>query len=193
MKSSATIGKLAEALSKAQAEIKGAVKDSSNPFFKSKYADLESIWDAIRVPLTKNGLSVAQGTDFLVEVGTVVVTRLMHTSGEWIEACLPVMALKPEPQAMGSAITYARRYSLAGMVGVVQTDDDAESAQGRTHEAPLKSDHKISNVTRPAPTVAKETCEHKWMTSKFVDKETGEFPQYCVSCKAKKFKDQGAA
>ena len=127
------------ALAKAQSEIRGAVKDSANPFFKSKYADLESVWDACRDALTKNGLSVIQTTEYQVEAGTCVVTTLGHSSGQWIKGTLPIMAIKNDPQGIGSAITYARRYALAGIVGIVQVDDDGESAMGRSVVKPQQA------------------------------------------------------
>ena len=136
---SETLGALAAALSKAQADITGALKDSSNPFFKSKYADLASCWDACRKQLAANGLSVIQTTR-MADQGLVLVTTLAHSSGEWIAGEMPVlMSVQGKsgefkeitPQAQGSGITYARRYALAAIVGLAQVDDDAEAAQGR--------------------------------------------------------------
>jgi len=128
---SENINELALALSKAQAGITGALKDSANPFFKSKYADLASCWDACRKQLTDNGLSVMQTTDIVADT-VVVRTTLAHSSGQWISGILPVKSKDDSPQAQGSGITYARRYALAAMVGLAQIDDDAEAAQGRT-------------------------------------------------------------
>lgn len=125
------INELALALCKAQASITGALKDSANPFFKSKYADLASCWDACRKQLTDNGLSVMQTTDIVADT-VVVRTTLAHSSGQWISGILPVKSKDDSPQAQGSGITYARRYALAAMVGLAQIDDDAEAAQGRT-------------------------------------------------------------
>lgn len=127
---SETINELATALAKAQAQITGALKDSSNPFFKSKYADLASCWDACRAQLTQHGLSVMQTTDVLDGV-VVVRTILAHASGQWVSGVLPVKAKDDGPQAQGSGITYARRYALAAIVGLAQVDDDAEAAQAR--------------------------------------------------------------
>jgi hypothetical protein len=127
---SQTIGALAAALAKAQASITGAVKDSANPFFKSKYADLESVWSACRKPLTDNGLSVIQTTQ-PTKHGTMLVTTLAHSSGEWIRGYMPILTKDATAQSQGSGISYARRYALASLVGVYQTDDDAEAAQGR--------------------------------------------------------------
>jgi len=125
------INELAAALSKAQASITGALKDSANPFYKNRYADLASCWDACRKQLTDNGLSVIQTTDIVADT-VVVRTTLAHSSGQWISGILPVKAKDDGPQAQGSGITYARRYALAAMVGLAQIDDDAEAAQGRT-------------------------------------------------------------
>lgn len=130
MNQSNSIAALAAALAKAQAEIAGAVKDSANPFFKSKYADLESVWSACRKPLTSNGLSVIQ-TTLPMKQGLMLVTTLAHSSGEWIRGYMPILAKDNTAQSQGSGISYARRYALAALVGVYQTDDDAEAAQGR--------------------------------------------------------------
>lgn len=132
MQTSESINDLATALSKAQGEITGALKDSANPFFKSKYADLASCWDACRVPLSKNGLSVVQGMQ--VSDGSLhLITRLLHNSGQWISSVTPVAPKDDSAQAMGSALTYARRYALTAMVGVAQVDDDGNQASGRPH------------------------------------------------------------
>lgn len=132
MNSSNELKNLAAALNKAQAEIRGAVKDSANPFFKSRYADLESVMDSCREQLSKYGLSYVQAGAVTHEGHPLLVTRLMHVSGEWIEGGLPLYCSKPnDPQALGSAITYNRRYGLAAMLGIPQIDDDAESAMDR--------------------------------------------------------------
>ena len=128
---SATVTELFKALSKAQSKIEGAVKDSTNPHFRSSYADLESVWSAIRKQLADNGLSVAQlVTTIKTETGHMmaVKTVLGHSSGEYISTVSPINPVKADPQGVGSAITYMRRYALAAIVGVYQTDDDANSA-----------------------------------------------------------------
>jgi len=125
------IAELAAALSKAQGEITGALKDSSNPFFKSKYADLASCWDACRKQLAANGLSVIQTTEAFSDDRLVLVTTLAHNSGQWVRGFLPVLTKDASPQAQGSGLTYARRYALAAIVGLAQIDDDAEAAQAR--------------------------------------------------------------
>ena len=133
------IGALAAALSKVQGAMVGAVKDSSNPFFKSKYADLSSVWDACRVQLAANNLCVIQTTAEAAD-GAVLITTLAHSSGEWIRSVLPIKVKDNSPQAQGSGLTYARRYALAAIVGVSQIDDDAEAAQGRAAPKKVSTD-----------------------------------------------------
>jgi ERF superfamily len=130
MEHSSSIAALATALAKAQGVMGGALKDSANPFFKSKYADLESVWAACRKPLADNGLSVIQG-DSADDAGVMVTTMLAHESGEWIKSTLRMVPKDSGPQAVGSCISYARRYALASMVGIYQSDDDAEKGSGR--------------------------------------------------------------
>lgn len=134
MNSSESIKALAEALCKAQSEMGGAVKESANPFFKSSYADLTSVIKAIKEPFAKNGLSYTQ-FPLSDEFGVGVVTRLMHVSGEWMENSYSLPLVKRDPQAAGSAITYARRYALQSIAGIPTADDDAESAMLRTEKS----------------------------------------------------------
>lgn len=136
MNRSESIGALSLALSKAQGMIKGALKDSANPFFKSKYADLESVWDACREPLSSNELAVIQLSDE-TDKGIIVDTVLSHSSGEWISGrmFIPITA-KLDAQTVGSACTYARRYSLQMIVGIAPIDDDGNSAVNREPAKP---------------------------------------------------------
>lgn len=124
------IGSLMEALSKAQSTMEGAIEDSSNPFFKSSYADLTSVWKACREPLTKNGLSITQ-TLQLINGERCLVSILGHSSGQWIKSVLPLKVSKDDIQALGSSITYSRRYSLAALVGICPADDDGNEATGK--------------------------------------------------------------
>lgn len=133
MNQSESIAKLSAALVKAQAEMSGAVKDSANPFFKSRYADLEAVIKAIKEPFAKYGLAYTQ-FPYTDDKGVGVVTRLIHESGEWIECGYTLPLTKLDPQAAGSAITYARRYALQAMSGIPAVDDDAEMAMGRTQK-----------------------------------------------------------
>lgn len=133
MKSSELINELAKALCNAQGQMGGVVKDSSNPFFKSKYADIRSVIKAIKQPFSDNGLSYTQ---FPVsnEHGVGVSTRLMHVSGQYLEMEYTLPTVKKDPQSSGSAITYARRYALQSIAGIPVADDDAEAAMLRGDE-----------------------------------------------------------
>jgi len=133
MNRSEEIKQLAIALSKAQSIMKTAKKDSENPFFKSTYADLASVWEAIRTPFTENGFSISQFTE-TKDDRVCVTTLLLHTSGEWLSSELVLPTLKLDPQAFGSAITYARRYALAAICGVASDDDDAEESMKRKEQ-----------------------------------------------------------
>lgn len=128
------INELITALSKAQGEIKNANKTSVNPHYKSKYADLTEFWEACREPLSKHGLAVIQtmGRDDKEMVS--LITTLAHSSGQWVKSVYPLICKdSTNPQAMGSAITYGRRYSLAAIIGIApdEPDDDAEKAMNR--------------------------------------------------------------
>lgn len=129
---SESIKELAAALAKAQSEIQHAKKAEDNPFFKSKYADLPAVIDAARPFLTKHGLSVSQPTDVDDNGKILLVTQLMHSSGEWIRGYYPINPVKNDPQAIGSAVTYARRYAFCAITGVAATgeDDDGNAASG---------------------------------------------------------------
>lgn len=128
METSEQINELAAALSKAQGQIKGAAKDSTNPHFKSSYADLASVWEACRAALSENGIAVIQ-TPHTDEAGNChVVTMLTHSSGQYVRDSFSLPPTKPDPQGYGSAITYMRRYALAAIVGVAPEDDDGNAA-----------------------------------------------------------------
>lgn len=132
MLKSEQINELAAALAKAQGQIEGAKKSSSNPFFKSKYADLAECWNTCREALTANGISVIQMPEEINENGRLnITTMLAHSSGQYIFSTLTMTVTKLDPQAIGSAITYGRRYALAAMVGLAQEDDDGEKAMAR--------------------------------------------------------------
>ena len=148
MNKSESIAQLADALSKAQAEMETAKKDSANPFFKSKYADLASVWDACRGPLGKYGLSVCQMPE-TTDAGIVVNTILMHSSGEWISSELRMRPVKDDPQGLGSAITYARRYALAAAVGIAPEDDDGNQASGKSAKSEFTQQPKVFGSPKP--------------------------------------------
>jgi hypothetical protein len=134
---SPSIAALAAALAKAQGEMGGALKDKTNPHFKSSYADLSAVWDAARGPLSKNGLAVLQPPSSM-GASVTVTTILTHSSGEWVESDFTVTATQNTPQGIGSCLTYARRYALASMVGIAPEDDDGNAASQRPTQATAK-------------------------------------------------------
>jgi hypothetical protein len=125
---SESIKELAAALAAAQATMSGAKKDSANPFFKSKYADLASCWEAARSALPAQGLCVIQTTRASEKDEVIVVTTLAHSSGEWVSGELSLPVSKADAQGYGSALTYARRYGLCAIVGIAPEDDDGNAA-----------------------------------------------------------------
>lgn len=134
MKTSESIDLLAAALAKAQGEMSPASKDSINPHFKSKYADLASAWAAAQGPLSRNGLALVQAFGPGEGRDTVIDTRLIHTSGQWMESSLTIYqdSQKPmTPQQLGSCITYYRRYSQMAILNIVPDDDDDGSLASR--------------------------------------------------------------
>lgn len=138
MRTSENINELAAALAKAQAKIENAPLNKSNPHFKSKYADLAAIREAVTKPLTDQGLSYVQMTGKDDAGQFVLFTRLMHTSGQWLESVYPLPVSVDKQQAMGSAITYARRYSLAAVCGVAAEEDDDGNAASQRNGAPAQ-------------------------------------------------------
>lgn len=127
MKMSESIKEISAALPKSQAEIKGAIKDATNPHFKSRYADLSSVIDACKAALNKHGISFLQAVR-ASDAGVVVETILLHSSGEWIGDELTLPVSKNDAQGVGSAITYGRRYGLQSLVGIPAEDDDGNAA-----------------------------------------------------------------
>ena len=136
MRHSDAINEIGTALAKAQRVMKGAKKDSANPFFKSKYADLASVAGACLDQLNDNGIAVVQSPSSMDDGRVSVETMLLHSSGQWMAETLTGKPKDDGPQALGSVITYLRRYSLAAFAGVAPEDDDAEAAEGRKNAKP---------------------------------------------------------
>jgi hypothetical protein len=178
VETSEQINDLAAALSKAQKEIKGAVKDSTNPHFKSSYADLASVWEACREAITSNGLAVVQ-TPHTDEAGNChIVTMLTHASGQWIRDTFSLPPTKADPQGYGSAITYMRRYALAAIVGVAPEDDDgnAASAGGGSGKPAIK----VKQAAPDDPAHIKDAKAIIASAEKIVDPE--EYPAFFDGC-----------
>lgn len=121
MRTSEAINEIAAALAAVQSKIPPASKDGTGNY--GKYTSLASVWDACRKPLGEHDLAVIQSPAY-VDGWVIVTTRLLHKSGQWIESELMIKPTQPTAQAIGSAITYARRYALASLIGVVADDDD---------------------------------------------------------------------
>jgi len=149
MNKSESIAALAAALSKAQGEMGSAKKDAMNPHFRSKYADLASVWEAARAPLSKHGLSVVQ-TNEDSERGVCVETTLMHSSGEWISGRLTLPVSKGDAQGFGSAMTYARRYGLAAILSIAADDDDDGEASVRIYRRAPEPPPSATGLPEPA-------------------------------------------
>lgn len=138
MKHSEAINELAAALAKAQGAMGNAPFNKTNPHFKSKYADLASVRDAVTPHLAANGLSLVQ-TTMPGNGSMLVVTSLIHASGQWISSEYPVIHDVNKPQAMGSALTYARRYSISCICGIAsEEDDDANEATNHAKTLEVK-------------------------------------------------------
>jgi len=132
------ISPLYTALIAAQTDMLPLYKTSINPHFKSKYVDLSGVVDAVADSLQKNGLALIQMVQLVgPDLKPVLATRLAHTSGEFIESIYPLITKdNSDPQKLGAAITYARRYSMMAMLGIAPEDDDGNSASGRGSSAP---------------------------------------------------------
>jgi hypothetical protein len=133
---SAEINELASALAKAQAEMKLAGLDSANPYFKSRYADFASIVKASRPALTKHGLCVTQQIIMGEEGQNILLTRLLHASGQFLESMMRIIPAKNDLQTLGSYLTYLKRYAYAAIVGVVASDEDDD---GEVAMAPART------------------------------------------------------
>jgi len=149
MNKSESITNLVKALAAFQGKMTAVKKDATNPFYKSRYATLDTIWESIRKPLSENGLSVAQTMNLTPDNKSVLETTLYHTSGEWINGTQLVNPVKDDPQSLGSAISYARRYSLSAILGIVADEDD--DANIATKPEPVKSTTTAVKDTTPRP------------------------------------------
>jgi len=152
MNKSENINELATALAKAQGAMRFAIKDANNPFFKSKYADLSSIVEAIRDSLAGNGLSYMQHLHPSDKHEVCVETVVLHASGQWISCgVVGIPVNKNDAQGYGSALTYARRYSLAAAVGVVADDDDGNAAASAAPKSSAAYVKPAAPAAKPAP------------------------------------------
>jgi hypothetical protein len=168
MNKSESIVNLAAAMVNAQKQVKGALRDSENPYFHSKYADLESVWNACREAAEANDLAVVQFPVSSAE-GVGVETVVMHASGEWIsnEFILPFKEDKKgdkvaDAQAGGSCITYARRYAVAAIFRVCPEDDDGQAASNGTQSAWAKIREDALAILQPAADKGRKEFTLAW-------------------------------
>ena len=141
-----SMDQIATALALAQGEIENASKNSQNPHFRSRYADLAEIINTVRPVFSKHGLAVVQAPSY-AEGLVSVTTLLTHKSGQWIMDTASAPASKLDPQGIGSAVTYLRRYSLAAFAGIAQEDDDGNAASQQKARANTPSKEAIAQAT----------------------------------------------
>jgi hypothetical protein len=165
MRTSDDIKDIAKALATAQASMKNAPLNKVNPHFKSKYADLAGIRDAVTPSLSACGISVSQTIDHR-EAGVYVVTRLIHSSGQWLESACPIPLGKM--QELGSAITYARRYSLSAICGIAADEDDD------------------ANSVTEAQKIFDEVGYQEWLTNLETSAKNGTYAELLTTVKAGK-------
>lgn len=157
MRTSESIKEIAAALNSFQSQVSGAKKKAANPFYKSKYANLEEVINCAKDAMSDTGLSISQFP--VTQDGKAGVNSiLMHISGEFIESTLLLACTKQDPQAYGSAITYARRYAYQSILGIPSEDDDGNIASKPTFTAPKKATPEAPAKTTPNFTAAFALC-----------------------------------
>lgn len=163
MKTSESIKSIAIALVDSQTKIRFAIKDSTNPHFKSRYADLGSVIDAIKESLNLNGIAFIQTPTESAPGTLALTTRLLHSSGEWIEDTAVCPLQKNDPQGYGSALTYLRRYSLASITGLYQDDDDGESTRMKPEDylKKIQSTTSLDNLQKTYASIISEVRHDK--------------------------------
>lgn len=172
MSQSQEIKELAKALAAAQASLSAAKKDSINPHFRNQYASLQSIWDTAREVLAPNGFSVVQTFGPTDGTRLDLTTTLMHVSGQWVSGTISITPTKQDPQGIGSAATYARRYSLAAILGIVaDEDDDGEQASKPRESASVKSPPR--EVPKSVPAASNKSGWRNFIVPKFIKKHAG--------------------
>lgn len=178
MNTSEAINEIAGALAKAQAAIQNPKKESENPHFKSRYADLATGIDAVRLALAAQAIVIMQATHMDGEL-MMLETRLVHASGQWVGSTYPVCRFPARQQEVGSALTYARRYSLFALVGIAGDDDDGNEASKAETPAPAKR----KETPRIDPEESKQAREFIVQTLDMCD-TPAEFDQWAEENKA---------
>jgi hypothetical protein len=195
MLKSESITALAKAIALSQLHVENALKSSTNPHFKSKYADLAEILNTVRPVFSANGIAIVQAPTFESGVASVE-TMLCHESGEFISSVCSSPVSKQDAQSIGSAITYLRRYSLAAMCGIAQEDDDGQHAVQEPQTQRQAPSRKLSNAERemgvadmkgaPDEAALKQVwADYHAMAKNIGDRESCEFFTDCAKeCKA---------
>lgn len=176
MNKSESIANLAKALAAAQGEMGAAIKHGKANY--GKYAKLEDVWEAASEPLTKNGLSLIQ---FPTMIGDkpALETIILHISGEWISNSICLNPVKNDPQTMGGAITYYRRYGMAAALGITQEDDDGNKASGKLLTQPMPAPKSVPIPTMTGPIDGNWVIPFgKFKGKKMTDIDVGELVQY---------------
>lgn len=173
----------AQAFLRLQAAIKPAIKDANNPAFRAKYADLGAVWEAVKHPLQDAGFSVIQSPDF-DDKDMWLKTTILHTSGGKIEGRYPIRPSKNDPQGYGSALTYARRYSISAMLGVIADDDDDGNAASGVS----------ANGSAKAPALVGKISPEQFKTiSDLMVRVDADVPKFCQHFKIEAVPDLPAA
>lgn len=183
MKKSETITEFSKAFAKMQSELEQPLKNANNPFFKSKYVPLENVVSSITKAASKNGLSFTQFPSSDEQGNITVGTIVMHESGEWIEYDpIKMKPAKSDPQGVGSAITYAKRYALSAIFGITSDQDDDGNEASRSTS---KSAEMIDQVTYNdwMSRLEKVSAMTGWSVSSLVNrisKEIGKAPEVAL-------------
>ena len=195
MLKSESITALAKAIALSQLHVENALKSSTNPHFKSKYADLAEILNTVRPVFSANSIAIVQTPTFESGVASVE-TMLCHESGEFISSVCSSPVSKQDAQGIGSAITYLRRYSLAAMCGIAQEDDDGQNAVAQPQQRQAQPERKLSSTEREMgvkdmrAAVDENALKQVWadyhaMAKNIGDRESVEFFTDCAKeCKA---------
>ena len=158
--SSGSVAKIASALHQVQGQLTAVSRSSEG--YNYKFADLASCWDSVRQPMADAGLALIQTTYVTAEGENVLVTTLLHMSGEWISGELLVRPVKADPQSLGSSLSYARRYGMMGMLGISASDDDGAAASKPAPKRELLQSMKQQPAAREPNTKLRERHKALW-------------------------------
>jgi hypothetical protein len=184
MNKSESIIKITPAFLSAQKKIVSVIKDSSNPYYMSKYADLTAVIDACKDKLNAEGIAILQPID-----GMSVETILVHESGEWFSSSTPIVSKdEKDPQKLGSAITYAKRYGLQSMILLPAEDDDGHDASQPSKSNAVAKTTTKSGLLKDCQEVG---CSIKGLSDEVVEDSNKLFGKtYCFKCRTKYQKGQ---